>query len=196
MRLVVSIALCGACMMYAQEITISTGAQITPDRTAIAADGVQPQISRIGPTVDAGAKFWLSRHSGLFAESTFGNTNTQLADFTGNTWTMNRVSVDAGYVYRWTRTRWTPYVRAGAGTMITISGQAPGGPRVGIDWRMEEIAGAGMEYRFTRSFSLNTEYLARFFRNPDFSDHEWHPQRNIVSEPRIGITYRLRHSAE
>lgn len=196
MRLLVSLALYCACMMQAQEITITTGAQITPNRTAMAPAGVQPQISRLGPTAGLAAKFWLSRHSGLFAESTFGNTNTQLADFSGNTWTMNRVSVDAGYVYRLPRTRWTPYFRAGAGTMITISGRASGGPRVGIDWRMEEIAGAGVEYRLTRNFSLNTEYLARFFRNPDFSDHDWHPERNIVSEPRIGITYRLAHSAE
>jgi opacity protein-like surface antigen len=80
--------------------------------------------------------------------------------------------------------------------MITISGHASGGPLVGIDWRMEEIAGAGVEYRLTRRIALNAEYVARFVRNPDFSDHDWHPERNVVSEPRIGITYMLRYSRE
>lgn len=196
MRLAVSIALSCACMMQAQDLTFTTGVQLTPDRTAISTSGLQPQISRVGPAAGLGVRFWLSKHSGLFGESTFGNTNTQLADFTGNTWTMNRVCIDAGYVYRFIRARWTPYLRAGAGTMVTISGQAPGGPRVGIDWRMEEVAGAGMEYGLTRRLWLNGEYLTRFFRNPDFSDHEWHPERNIVSEPRIGITFKLGHSAE
>jgi hypothetical protein len=196
MRLLVSTALYFACMMHAQDITILTGVQLTPNRTAIAADGLQRQISRAGPSAGIGARFWLSGHSGLFAESTLGNTNTQLADFALNSWTMNRVSVDGGYIYRIPRGRWTPYVRGGAGTMITISGHAPGGQQAGLDWRMEEIAGAGAEYRVGRRFSLNAEYLARFFRNPDFSDHSWRPERNMVSEPRIGITYRLGYSPE
>ncbi len=182
--------------MHAQEITITTGAQFTPNRNALDGAGVQRQISRTGPSGAAGVKFWLSSHSGLFAEATFANTNTQLADFARNTWTMNRVSIDAGYIYRLNRGRWAPYVKAGAGSMITISGRAPGGPEVGLDCRMEEIAGPGVEYRLGRRFSFQAEYLARFFRNPDFSDHGWHPERNVISEPRIGIAYRLGYSPE
>ncbi len=182
--------------MEAGDITLLTGAQITPDRTAVDSAGLQQQKSRPGPSAGLAWTNWLSRHQGIAAEANLGNTNTRLADFAWNTWTMNRVSVDGLYVWRWPRRKLTPFVKGGLGAMITVSGQSPGHVVVGLDWRMEQIAGAGMTYRLTPQFALVAEYESRFFRNPDFSDHQWHPERNVLSEPRIGITWNRHRNPE
>jgi hypothetical protein len=76
--------------------------------------------------------------------------------------------------------------------MLTVSGLPSGWPHgapVGLDGRMDEIVGTGVNYRLSRRFSLLAEYDCHFFRNPDFTDHTWHPERNEVSEPKIGLTY-------
>ena len=54
---------------------------------------------------------------------------------------------------------------------------------------MDEIVAAGITYRFSRRFSAVAEYDCHLFRNPDFTDHTWHPSRNEVSESKISLTY-------
>jgi hypothetical protein len=46
---------------------------------------------------------------------------------------------------------------------------------------MEEIAGMGIQ---RGNFSV--EYDSHFLRNPDFTDHTWHPERNVISAVMIG----------
>jgi hypothetical protein len=182
--------------MEAGDITLMAGAQMTPDRTAVDSAGIEQQKSRPGPSAGLEYTSWFTRHQGFIAAANFGNTNTRLADFAWNTWTMNRVSVDGLYVYRWPHGKFAPYVKGGLGSMITVSGQAPGHIVVGLDWRMEQVAGSGFTYRVSPRFGLVAEYEARFFRNPDFSDHGWHPQRNVVSEPRVGIVWNFHRHPE
>jgi hypothetical protein len=182
--------------MEAGDITLLSGAQITPDRTAVDSAGLQQQKSRPGPSAGLAYTTWLGSHQGVGAEANFGNTNTRLADFASNNWTMNRVSVDGFYIYRWPRRNFTPFMKAGVGTMILISGAAPSHIVVGLDWRMEETASAGFTWRLSPQFGFTAEYQSRFFRNPDFSDHQWHPQRNVLSEPRIGLTWNLHRNPE
>lgn len=177
--------------MQAADLAVLTGIEITPDRTALAPAGVQQQKSRPGPSAGLAYRKWFTTHQGFGAEASFANTNTRLANFAENNWIMNRVSVDGVYTYRWVDRRFAPFLKGGVGTMITIGGQAPSHALVGLDWRMEEVAGAGFTYRLSPQFGFIAEYNSRFFRNPDFSDHLWHPQRNVVSEPRIGITYTV-----
>jgi hypothetical protein len=104
---------------------------------------------------------------------------------------MNRISLDAAYEYRWRAGKISPFVKVGGGSMVILSGRASGAPHplVGADSRLQEIAGAGFNYPLSRRFSLLAEYDCRFFRNPDFTDHHWHPERNEVSEPKFGFTY-------
>lgn len=182
--------------MEAGEIALVSGAQLTPDRTAVDSAGLQQQKSRPGPSAGFVYTTWLGRHQGVGAEANLGNTNTRLADFASNNWTMNRVSVDGFYIYRWPRGNFTPFVKGGVGSMILVSGAAPSHIVVGLDWRMEQIAGAGFTYRLSPQFGFTAEYQSRFFRNPDFSDHQWHPQRNVLSEPRIGLTWNVHRNPE
>jgi len=182
---------------HTSDFSITVGLPVTPNRQATDTDTgalVWNQESRIGPSVGITFCKWLSIHNGLFAEVGYSNTNTRLADYGVNTWTMNRVTVDGGYTYRWTFGRITPYVKVGCGAMVFISGMALNNTSAGLDDRMEGLAGSGVDYSFSRRLSLKVEYEGRFIRNSDFSDITWRPQRNWISEPRIGITYTFGHS--
>jgi hypothetical protein len=66
--------------------------------------------------------------------------------------------------------------------MMTLSGKAQNGIPVGADQRFEEIA--GVDYTHGR---MIWGYTAHFVRNPDFSDHSWQAQRNVISEFSVGI---------
>lgn len=173
----------------ASELTLTMGGQITPDKTADS--GRVQQISRPGPSAGIEYRSWFTRHQGAAFQTNYANTNTRLADFALNTWTMNRFGVDGLYTYRWFVHRFTPFAEAGIGSLVTLSGHAPppGNAFVGADVRLEELAGLGVSYPLSRRFSILAEYQCHFFRNPDFGDHGWHPERNEVSEPKIGLTY-------
>jgi hypothetical protein len=176
-----------AVSVLASDLTITTGAQITPNKTAD--NGAYKQQSRLGPSVGVEFRKWFSAHHGLEAEGNFGNTDTRLANFTLNNWTMNRLSLDGAYVYRFSARKVSPFIKAGVGVMVTISGHAPNNVLVGLDDRMEEIAGVGINYHIGRKLSLSAEYECRFVLNSNFSDNAWKPRRNEVSEPKIGLTY-------
>ena len=175
----------------AADLTFTAGAQITPDKTAVNWQGLQPQDSRIGPSAGVEYVFHVGTHHGIGFLVDYANANTRLADFGFNTWTMTRLVFAPEYVYRFSAGKVSPFVKAGVGGMITISGKAsaPTAPGVGLDGRLDEIVGAGTSYRLSRHFRLLAEYDCHLFRNPDFTDHTWHPQRNEVSEPKIGLTY-------
>ncbi len=178
------------------DLTITAGLAFTPNRKATDTDSggqVWNQESRTGPSTGLTFRTWLSHHSGLFGEVGYSNTNTRLANYDVNTWTMNRVTVDGGYTYRWMMGRFTPYVKVGCGAMIFISGMATNNTSAGLDDRMEGLAGSGLDYSFSRHLSLRLEYEGRLIRNSDFSDITWRPQRNWISEPRLGISYVFGH---
>jgi hypothetical protein len=181
------VLLCMAAVLPGADLTMTTGVQITPDKTADA--GLYPQQSRPGPSVGIEYGHWFTSHHGVVFGVDYANTDTRLADFTANNWTMNRLGFDAAYEYRWNFRGVSPFAKLGIGSLVTLSGQAPGNVPVGVDWRLEELAGVGVSYRLSRRFGLLAEYECHFFRNPDFSDHAWYPQRNEVSEPKFGITY-------
>lgn len=192
-RLLAILLLSGAFLPGA-ELTVTAGAQITPDKTAINQYGVWPQDSRVGPSAGMEYIFDLGAHQGIGFLVDYANTDTRLANMDFNTWTMTRLVFAPEYVYRFRKGRFSPFLKAGVGGMITVSGKAagaPDAPGVGLDGRTDEIAGVGMSYAFSRHFSVLAEYDCNFFRNPDFTDHTWHPQRNEVSEPKIGLTYRF-----
>ena len=180
-----------AALTRGDDLTATVGAQITPNKTALEYGLEQPQQSRPGPSVGLDYRHWFTAHQGVDVEVDYANTNTQLQNFLYNTWTMNRLSLDGAYEYRWTKGKLSPYLKAGLGSLVTLSGRAdpPGVGWVGVDTRLEELVGAGLNYRLSKRFSLLAEYECHLFRNPDFSDHSWHPQRNEVSEPKLGITY-------
>jgi hypothetical protein len=176
-----------AATLPAADLTVTTGAQFTPNKTADA--GLYQQQSRPGPSAGVGLAHWFGAHQGIAFEVDYANTNTRLADFSQNTWTMNRLSFDGVYEYRWNFRRISPFAKGGIGSMLTLSGEAPAKVPVGMDGRLEEVAGVGVSYRLRHGFSAIAEYDCRFFRNPDFTDHTWKPQRNEVSEPKVGLTY-------
>lgn len=182
--------LLSALSVNAADVTITAGLPVTPNRTATdtySGAHLWNQESRIGP--GAGISYRL--RWGLFGEANWSNTSTRLADYSINYWTMNRVSIDAGYEHRWRVAGWVPYMRAGIGTTVFISGEALNATSAGLDCRLDELGGAGVRHGLSRKLSAVLEYDARFLRNPDFADHTWHPQRNVISEPKIGITYTL-----
>jgi hypothetical protein len=172
------------------EVRIETGVEITPNRTAISRGRQWPQQSRIAPVIGLQVIKWF-KDNGVSFQSDWSNTDTRLATFSQDTWTMNRVSFDGEYVRRFVLGSWQPFVKAGVGGTVFISGHdrcpKPGetcvGPEVGMDSRLEEIVGAGIaKGRFV------VGYDAHFFRNPDFGDHTWFPQRNFVSAIFIGVS--------
>ena len=194
MTRLLALSLVVTALAAADDLTATFGTQITPDRTATTQTGIYPQQSRPGPSVGIEYEHWFNSHHGVAFAVNYSNTNTQLADFALNTWTMNRLSFDGEYKYHWNFGKISPFAKAGIGSLVTLSGEAPppGKFPVGLDVRLEEIAGAGLSYRLSRRFRLLAEYECRFFRNPDFSDHGWHPQRNEVSEAKFGIGYAFR----
>jgi hypothetical protein len=169
---------------------IETGIEITPNRTAISQGHLYPQQSRIASVFELQTIKWF-KDNGISFQSDWSNTDTRLANFSQNTWTMNRVSFDGEYLRRFVLRSWQPFVKAGVGSTIFISGhdrcptpnESCVGPEVGLDSRFEEILGAGVaKGRFV------VGYDAHFFRNPDFSDHSWFPQRNVISAIFVGIS--------
>jgi len=105
---------------------------------------------------------------------------------------MERISGNVSYVYRFlTEGGISPFVRAGWGTSITASGApAPGyGGAPGIDGRNDKIVGVGFDYRLSAHLSFRTEYEAHFLYNQNFADPTWTPARNLISEPKIGLTW-------
>jgi hypothetical protein len=192
MRTITVLTLLSVLSLNAADLTITAGLPVTPNRTATdtySNDHIWNQESRIGPSAGLMYRKWLGKHSGIFGETDWSNTNTRLGDYSVNTWTMNRITIDGGYTYHWLSGHWSPYVKAGVGCMVFMSGMAQNGTSAGLDNRMEELAGAGVSYRLSKRFGAVLEYNARFLRNPDFNDHTWHPQRNVISAPAIGISY-------
>ena len=179
---------------HTSDFTITVGVPVTPNRQATDTNTVWNQESRIGPSAGLTFRKWLSIHNGLFGEVDYSNTNTRLADYDVDTWTMNRVTVDGGYSYRWLLGRFTPYVKVGCGAMVFISGTALNNTSAGLDDRMEGLAGSGIDYRIRCRISPKLEYEGRLIRNPNFSDITWKPQRNWISEPKLGITYTFGQS--
>lgn len=177
-------------LLRSREFRIQTGIEITPNRTAIARGRRFPQQSRVAPVVGLQVIKWF-KYNGVSFQSDWSNTDTRLANFSQNTWTMNRFSFDGEYVRRFVVRSWEPFVKAGVGSTIFISGhdrcpianKSCVGPEVGLDSRFEEIVGAGIaKGRFVIG------YDAHFVRNPDFGDHTWFPQRNYISAIFLGIT--------
>jgi len=166
------------------ELTVNAGLAITPHRNATE-QGTWNQESRNGPSVSGEYRAWKS----LFAELNYVNTNTRLKNYDINTWTMNRLSLDAGYERRWRTGNLSPFIKIGTGIMVLLSGHATNGTNVGLDDRMEVLTGAGIRYRLSSHFSAVLEYEGRIIRNPDFSDHSWKPQRNFLSEGTLGFSY-------
>ena len=168
---------------------IESGIEVTPNRTAIAQGHRWPQQSRIASVFGLQVIKWF-KYNGVSLQSDWSNTDTRLANFSENTWTMNRVSFDGEYVRRFVLRSWQPFVKAGVGGTVFVSGhdrcptpnESCVGPDVGLDSRFEEILGAGIaKGRFV------VGYDAHFLRNPDFSDHTWFPQRNVISAIFIGV---------
>ena len=81
------------------EVRIETGIEITPNRTALAQGHRWPQQSRIASVVGLQVTKWF-KYNGVSFQSDWSNTDTRLANFSQNTWTMNRVSFDGEYVRR------------------------------------------------------------------------------------------------
>lgn len=185
------LALFAALSVDAADLTLTIGAAITPNRQATEW-GVWNQESRLGPTAGLIYRKSLSAHHGVFTEANWSNTDQRLQVYSTNTWTMNRVSIDGGYMYRWSAGRWSPYLGVGIGSMVFISGRDTNLSTAGLDCRMEALGSAGVSYRLSSRFSARLGYEARWLRNPNFSDPYWKPQRNIISEPKIGLMYTFR----
>jgi hypothetical protein len=166
-------------MQPGQEITFYTGVQMTPARTAN--NGLYNQVSRPGPVLGLGIAHWFGRN-GIQFQTDWMNTDSQLGDYSVNTWTINRVHFDGIYLYRFSTGRWQPYLKGGVGGIIFISGRARNGIEVGLDSRIEEVAGVGLAYK-----RVSFGYEAHFFRNSDFSDHTFFPQRNVSSVLKVGF---------
>ena len=167
-----------------QDLTVTAGLAVTPDRKATEG-GTWNQESRNGPSLGVEYQAWRS----MFTELDYVNTNTRLQNYAVNTWTMNRLSLDAGYEHRWRTGRLSPFVKLGTGVMVLMSGHATNDTNVGLDERMEVLAGTGVRYRLNSHVSAVMEYEGRVIRNPDFSDHSWKPERNFLSEGKIGFSY-------
>jgi len=179
--------------MSAADFTINFGGQITPDKFGLS-NHVVPVSQTSKPAITAGFEYRLffSKHQGIEAEATLTPTNTQLAHSPFYTWQMERISVNGCYVYRFSTVGgFTPFVRAGLGTSITASGSPePGaGGAPGLDLRMDKILGAGFDYRLTEHLSFRAEYEAHFLLNQDFADTTWTPAQNVISEPKVGLTW-------
>ena len=175
------------------DLTINFGGQITPDRVGLS-DHTIPVSQTSKPGITAGFQYriFFSRHQGFEAEATLTPTNTQLDHTAFYTWQMERVSINGSYVYRFFKMGgFTPFARAGLGTSLTASGSpAPGaGGAPGWDTRLDKIVAAGMDYQLTEHLSFRSEYEAHFLLNQDFADTTWTPARNIISEPKIGLTW-------
>jgi opacity protein-like surface antigen len=171
------------------EFTVVGGIAVTPDRKATEA-GTWNQESRNGPSIGVEYQAW----KGVFTELNYVNTNTRLQNYAINTWTMNRLSLDSGYEHSWRTGKLSPFVKLGAGVMVLVSGQATDHTSAGLDKRMELLTGAGLRYRLSNHVSAVLEYEGRIIRNPDFSDHSWKPERNFLSEGKIGISYAFNGS--
>jgi hypothetical protein len=167
-----------------QEVTVNAGIAVTPDRKATEW-GTWNQESRNGPSVGVEYQVWKD----AFTELNYVNTNTRLKNYVINTWTMNRLSMDAGCEHRWHKGKLSPFMKLGAGVMVLMSGHATDHTNVGLDDRMEVLTGTGIRYRLSNNVSVALEYEGRIIRNPDFTDHSWKPQRNFLSEGNIGISY-------
>jgi opacity protein-like surface antigen len=168
----------------AHELTVSAGIEVTPNRKATES-GTWNQESRNGPSIGVEYRFW----KGLFSELNYVNTNTRLQNYAINTWTMNRLSLDAGYEHSWRAGQLSPFIKVGGGVMVLMSGYANNHTSAGLDDRAEILSGAGVRYRLSNHMSAVLEYEGRLIRNPDFSDHGWKPERNFLSEGTIGIAY-------
>jgi hypothetical protein len=166
------------------DLTVTAGLAVTPDRKATE-DGTWNQESKNGPAVGVEYQAWKN----LFTELDYVNTNTRLQNYAINTWTMNRLSLDAGYEHRWHTGKLAPFVKVGTGVMILLSGHATNYSNVGLDDRMEVLTGAGVRYRLSNHMSAILEYEGRIIRNPDFSDHSWKPERNFLTEGKAGLSY-------
>lgn len=168
----------------APELTVTAGLAVTPNRKATEG-GTWNQESKNGPSLGVEYQAW----KGVFTELNYVNTNTRLQNYAINTWTMNEVSLDAGYERRWHTGKLSPFIKLGGGVMVIMSGQATDHSSAGLDKRMEVLTGAGVRYRLSNHVYAVLEYEGRIIRNPDFSDHSWKPERNFLSEGKIGISY-------
>jgi hypothetical protein len=174
-------ALLLAAPLCAGQIELNSGWSYTPTGRDIGS--AITQSSKPTPFARIDYRIW----RGFGLESTFTPTTTRLHDNPAiytefnrvNQWRMQRLSLDPTYTQRLGR-HW--FVRGGAGAMMTLSGKAQNGIPVGADQRFEEIA--GLDYTRGR---MIWGYTAHFVRNPDFSDHGWHAQRNVISEFSVGI---------
>lgn len=169
----------------AGDLTVTTGIAITPLRTAD--DGRWNQESRLGPTAGLEYRFF----KGFFAEANYVNTNTRLGDYSINLWTMTRASVDGGYMPTKRLGKYELYAKGAIGAMTLVSGKALDLASAGLDDRLEWVVGAGVRRNLLNHLSIGVEYEGRIIRNPDFSDHTWHPQMNLLSEPKLTLTYRF-----
>jgi opacity protein-like surface antigen len=181
--------------MFAADFTINFGGQITPDRVGLSGH-LTPVSQTSKPGIAAGFQYRIlfSKHQGFEAEATLTPTNTQLGHNPFYTWQMERVSINGSYVYRFLKIgSFTPFARAGLGTSLTASGSpAPGaGGAPGWDDRFDKIVAAGMDYQLTEHLSFRAEYEAHFLLNQDFADTSWTPAQNVISEPKIGLTWRF-----
>jgi hypothetical protein len=166
------------------DLTVTAGIEVTPNRKATEGGTWNPE-SKNGPSIGVEYQAW----KGVFTELNYVNTNTRLQNYALNTWTMNRLSLDAGYERRWRRGKLSPFIKLGGGVMVLISGRDTDNTSAGLDKRMEVLTGGGFRYRLSNHMSAFLEYEGRIIRNPDFSDHGWKPQRNFLSEGSIGVSY-------
>jgi len=181
MKRSVAFALLLAAPLCAGQIELNSGWSYTPTGRAIGY--ATTQASKPAPFARIDYRIW----RGFGLESAFTPTTTRLhqnpaiyAEYNRvNQWRMQRLSFDPTYTQRLGR-HW--FVRGGAGALMTLSGKAQNGIPVGADQRFEEIAGVN----YTQGRMI-WGYTAHFVRNPDFSDHSWHAQRNIISEFSMGL---------
>ncbi len=181
MKRAIAFALLLAAPLCAGQIELDSGWSYTPTGRNIGY--ATTQSSKPAPFARIDYRIW----RGFGLESTFTPTTTRLQDNPAiyaeynrvNQWRMQRLSLDPTYTQRLGR-HW--FMRGGAGAMMTLSGKAQNGIPVGADQRFEEIA--GVAYTHGR---MIWGYTAHLVRNPDFSDHTWHAQRNVISEFSVGI---------
>ena len=183
-------------LAIASDLSLTIGGQVTPDKIGLSSPGPQGQRDRVAQTSKPAPSFgfqyrqFLTKHFGFVAEASLTPTNTQLGHSALYIWQMERMSINGSAVYRITNRRVSPFIRVGGGTLVTIGGHTKiPGDIAGTDIRAEEIAAVGFDYNLLKHVSLRIEYIGHFTLNPDFSDHSWKPQHNLISEPKLGLTY-------